>query len=105
MSARSTHQDTTSTNGHKERDDRLGDVGRITESFAKANRELLTAQILMHERQNNFDWDLDGINSPLDRVEAAQEKNGKVFALDGKALDERVDELVLAIGEYIGRLP
>jgi hypothetical protein len=101
-----------STNGHEERDDRLRDVERITESLAKANRELLTAQVLMHERQNKFDADLDRINATLDRInanldrlEAAQEKNAREFAETRKALDERVDKLVLAIGEYIRRLP
>ena len=95
-------------NNENDSEERLRDIERLTESLARANRELLTAQVIMHDRQNQFDTNLNRLTNTVDvlalKVDALAVK---VDALTDsqKAQDDRVDKLVSAIGELIQPLP
>ena len=80
---------------------RFRDLERITEALARANRELLAAQVLMHDRQNQFDVNLNRL------IEQQAHTDKQIAALTEaqKAQGERVDKLVSAIGELIQRMP
>lgn len=73
-------------------------------------RELkrLTAQVIIHERQNNFEANLNALTTTVDRLGQRVDKlavDMDAFWQSHKEQGERIDKLVIAIGELIQRLP
>lgn len=96
-------------------DERIRDLERLTESLAAANRHLLTPQVIIHERQNTFEANPNALTATINRL--GQRVDGiasevktlaelqKGLSQSHKEQGERVDKLVIAIGELIQRLP
>lgn len=106
-----------STNGHNgdETNQRLNELEWLSDALASANRHLLTAHVIIHDRQDTFEKQLLQLIERQTRTDAQISATDAQIAATGsqiaavvetqKAQDERVDKLVGAIGELIRRMP
>jgi hypothetical protein len=87
---------------------RLTDLEAIVRSLLESQRHLLTAQVILNDRQGTVEQSIKEL------VEAQKRTDAQISALTARqetltagqeGLNERVDKLVIAIGRLIERLP
>lgn len=93
------------TNGNSQ-DSRITSLEQLTEALHRAQQNLLTAQVILVDRQGTLEKNIAQLVESQKRTDAQMAAtDAKIAALADrqKGFDERVDKLVSAIGEWIGR--